>query len=225
MIVFDCDGVLIDREAIYVDAELRFLAEAGAVFDRQAYVRTFVGLSPADWRERLGAQVVQRTGRPLPADFFTALDAYVMEGFAVALAPMPGVRRALGELEAARCVASSTPLARLSWKLEHTGLADLFAPHVFSAEMVARGKPAPDLFLHAARTMGVDPQRCAVVEDSVNGIRAGRAAGMAVVGFAGGGHCLDGHAAALSGAGADVVIDTFADLDGALAGLAAGPAG
>jgi HAD superfamily hydrolase (TIGR01509 family) len=216
MVVFDCDGVLIDSETIYVDAELRFLARAGVRYDRATYIRTYMGLSPGEWRERLSVHVPERTGRPLPGDFFDALDAFVVEAFESALVAVPGVRGAVADLYAARCVASSTPLQRLSWKLEHTGLLDLFAPNIFSAEMVERGKPQPDLFLHAARTMGVDPGRCVVVEDSANGVRAGKAAGMAVIGFAGGGHCLDGHGAMLTASGADTVIDTFADLQAAL---------
>lgn len=219
MIVFDCDGVLVDSEAIYVDAELRFLAQAGVSFDRASYMRTFMGLAPDEWRERLSAHVPMQTGNPLPGDFFETLDAFVVRAFETALVAVPGVRGAVAELRAARCVASSTPLDRLSWKLERTGLLDLFAPNLYSADMVARGKPAPDLFLHAADTMAADPARCVVVEDSANGVRAGKAAGMAVIGFAGGGHCLDGHSAMLTASGADIVIDTFADLGAALAGL------
>lgn len=219
MIIFDCDGVLVDSEAIYVDAELRFLERAGLAIDRVTYMRTFMGLAPDEWRARLSDHVPQQTGRHLPDGFFETLDAFVVEAFETALVPVAGVRSAVAGLSVARCVASSTSLERLSWKLERTELLDLFAPHIFSAEAVARGKPAPDLFLHAAATMGVDPLRCVVVEDSANGIRAGKAAGMAVIGFTGGGHCLDGHGALLAAAGADIVIDTFADLHAALEGL------
>lgn len=219
MVIFDCDGVLVDSEAIYIDAELQFLAHAGVPADRDIYMRTFMGLSPDEWRERLSAHVLRQTGRPLSGDFFETLDAFVVEAFETALIALPGVRRAVVDLDASSCVASSTPLARLSWKLERTGLLDLFAPNIFSAEMVARGKPQPDLFLHAAATMGVDPLRCVVIEDSANGVRAGKAAGMAVIGFAGGGHCLDGHGAMLVTSGADTVIDAFADLPAALAAL------
>ena len=219
MIIFDCDGVLVDSEAIYVDVELRFLAQAGLSIDRVTYMRTFMGLSPNEWRARLSEHVPEQTGTYLPDGFFETLDAFVVEAFETALVAVPGVRSAVAGLSAARCVASSTSLERLSWKLERTDLLDLFAPHIFSAEAVERGKPAPDLFLYAATTMGVDPLRCVVVEDSANGVQAGKAAGMAVIGFTGGGHCLDGHGAMLAATGADTVIDTFADLQAALAGL------
>jgi HAD superfamily hydrolase (TIGR01509 family) len=219
LIIFDCDGVLVDSEAVYVDAELQFLADAGVRFERTAYMRAFMGLAPDEWRKRLGAEMQARTGRPIAADFFGSLDAFVTRALATRLRALPGARDAIGGLDMLRCVASSTPLERLRWKLQHTGLLDLFAPHVFSAEMVPRGKPAPDLFLHAAASLGVDPRRCVVVEDSVNGVLAGRAAGMRVIGLTAGAHCLDGHAAALQAGGADVVIDTFADLRPALSGL------
>jgi HAD superfamily hydrolase (TIGR01509 family) len=211
-VIFDCDGVLVDSEAIYIDAELEYLAGAGVRFERAGYVQAFMGLSPVEWRRRLSAEMLARTGRVPAAGFFTTLDAFVMEAFETRLTALPGAREAVAGLDMVRCVASSTPLERLTWKLRRTGLLDLFAPHLFSAEMVPRGKPAPDLFLHAATTLGVDPRRCVVVEDSVNGVRAARAAGMRAVGFTAGSHCLDGHDATLVAGGADVVIDAFADL-------------
>ena len=213
-IIFDCDGVLVDSEAICVDAELTFLADAGMQFERAAYMQEYMGLTVDEWRTRLGVQIRAHTGKAVATDFFASLDAFVMRMMSLHLTALPGIHEAVASLDLPRCVASSTTFERLMWKLRHTGLLDLFAPHVFSAEMVANGKPAPDLFLHAAATLGVDPLRCVVVEDSVNGVRAGRAAGMAVIGFTAGGHCLDGHAASLAANGADVVIDAFADLEG-----------
>jgi HAD superfamily hydrolase (TIGR01509 family) len=218
-IIFDCDGVLVDSETICVDAELRFLADAGVEFERAAYIQEFMGLTVDEWRTRLGPQIAVRTGRPVAADFFASLDAVVMRTMSMHLTALPGIREAVASLDLSQCVASSTALERLTWKLQHTGLLDLFAPHVFSAEMVANGKPAPDLFLHAAAMLGVDPSHCVVVEDSVNGVLAGRAAGMAVIGFTAGGHCLDGHGESLAENGADVVIDAFADLESAVGQL------
>jgi HAD superfamily hydrolase (TIGR01509 family) len=221
LIIFDCDGVLIDSEAIYIDAEMRHLADAGVRFERAAYVRTYMGLAPDEWRARLATEMRARTGRPPAADFFGSLDSFVAQAITTRLRALPGARDAVGGLDLQRCVASSTPLERLRWKLQHTGLLDLFVPHLFSAEMVTRGKPAPDLFLHAAAMLGVAPRRCVVVEDSVNGVRAARAAGMGVIGLTAGAHCLDGHAATLRAEGADVVIDTFADLDAAVGEVSA----
>lgn len=219
-IIFDCDGVLIDSEAIYIDAELEFLAGAGVRYERAAYVQTFMGLAPDEWRTRLGVEMRTRTGRPPAPGFFASLDAFVMRAFEARLTALPGAREVVAGLDVPRCVASSSPMESLTWKLRHTGLLDLFTPHLFSADMVTRGKPAPDLFLHAATTLGVDPQRCVVVEDSVNGVLAARAAGMGVIGLTAGAHCLDGHAAALTAKGADVVIEAFADLRAAVDRLA-----
>jgi HAD superfamily hydrolase (TIGR01509 family) len=216
MVIFDCDGVLVDSEAIYIDAELEFLAAAGLPFERRAYMRTFMGLAADEWRARVGAEIAARTGRPPAVDFFASLDSFIMRAFEARLVALPGVHEAVANLEPSRCVASSTSLERLTWKLAHTGLLELFAPHVFSAEMVERGKPAPDLFLHAATTLDVDPRRCVVVEDSANGVLAGKAAGMGVIGLTAGSHCLDDHAALLAGSGADVVISAVADLSSAV---------
>lgn len=125
---------------------------------------------------------------------------------------IPGVRENITELDLGYCVASSSMNENLHWKLGHTGLSDLFTDAVFSGDMVSRGKPNPDLFLHAAHNMKVSPERCVVVEDSCNGVLAGKAANMTVIGFTGGGHCLRGHDDDLMDAGADHVIDDFGDL-------------
>jgi HAD superfamily hydrolase (TIGR01509 family) len=215
-IIFDCDGVLVDSEVICIDAELQFLADAGLPFERASYIEEFMGLTVTEWQARLGVQMEGRMGRPVASDFFASLDTFVMRTMAAELTALPGIRDAVADLDLSRCVASSTTFERLVWKLQHTGLLELFTPHVYSAEMVANGKPAPDLFLHAAAALGMDPSRCIVVEDSVNGVRAGRAAGMAVIGFTAGGHCLDGHAASLAANGADVVISDSADLGEAI---------
>jgi HAD superfamily hydrolase (TIGR01509 family) len=211
MIIFDCDGVLVDSESIYLATELAHLARVGVRYDRADYVRRFMGLRPSKWRTELAADVLASTGRPLPDGFFTTLADAVDRALRTQLQPLPGVHEVVSGV-GPRCVASSTPQHQLVWKLQHTGLDQLFGPHVFSADAVDRGKPAPDLFLHAAASMRVDTSACVVVEDSANGVRAGVAAGMRVVGFAGAGHCLDGHAGMLSDAGATVVVDRVAGL-------------
>jgi HAD superfamily hydrolase (TIGR01509 family) len=216
VLIFDCDGVLIDSEAVVVDAEIAFLAAAGLRYDRATYVRRFVGLAPADWHDHLGDDHRRQFGAPPPAGFFAALDDHVHAALEDDLTAIPGAHEAAAAAPR-RCVASSTPLPRLHWKLRRTGLADIFGDAVFSADAVADGKPAPDLFLHAADHMGVAPGACTVIEDSVNGVRAGRAAGMHVVGFTGGGHCGPDHADALTAAGAHVVVADFADLHPAVA--------
>lgn len=216
VLIFDCDGVLLDTESVAVDAELAFLTAAGLRYDRDTYVRRFVGLAPADWHRHLGDDHRRQLGVPPPPDFFAELDDRVHAALEADLTAIPGAHEAAAAAPR-RCVASSTPLPQLRWKLQRTGLAEVFGDAVFSADAVRDGKPAPDLFLHAAARMDVAPGACTVVEDSVNGVRAGRAAGMDVIGFTGGGHCGPEHAGALRAAGADVVVADFVDLHPAVA--------
>ena len=220
LIIFDCDGVLINSEEIYVNSEIEFLSNAGIQFEKRAYMEAFTGLSPDEWRVKLGTAVQERNGHPLPENFFESLHTFVMQRFESELESISGVRGAVSNLELLCCVASSSPLPDLQWKLEHTGIIDLFSPHIFSADMVDRGKPAPDLFLHAAATLGMEPRHCVVVEDSANGVIAGKAAGMKVIGFTGGDHCLPDQEAILIGNGAHVVIDDFAKLGSTISRLA-----
>jgi HAD superfamily hydrolase (TIGR01509 family) len=224
LIIFDCDGVLVNSEEIYIAAELEFLAGVGAVFERNTYMRSFMGLSPSMWREKLEPVIEENIDKTLPADFFDRLHAFAAERIEADLAALPDARETIEGIPAPRCVASSTPSERLRWKLRHAGLIDLFQPHVFSSDMVRNGKPAPDLFLHAAASMGISPVECLVVEDSANGVLAGKAAGMKVVGFTGGRHCIDGHADVLIGCGADVIVESFAGLRGAIERLGLPPA-
>ena len=219
LVIFDCDGVLINSEEIYVSSEIQFLSDAGFHFERKAYMEAFMGLSHNDWFAKLETAAQKRNGHPLPENFFDSLDTYIRQRFESELQSISGVRSAVSNLELMCCVASSTPLPFLQWKLEHTGIADLFSPRVFSADMVDRGKPAPDLFLHAAAELGIESRHCIVVEDSANGVIAGKAADMKVIGFTGGDHCLADQEAILMGVGAEVVIDDFANLGSAISRL------
>ena len=212
LVIFDCDGVLINSEEIYVNSEIEFLSNAGFQIEKTAHMEAFMGLSYDDWRVKLGTAVQERNGHPLPENFFESLHTFIMQRFDSELESIPGVRGAVSNLEIMCCVASSSGLQNLQWKLEHTGIADLFLPRIFSTDMVDRGKPAPDLFLHAAATLGMEPRHCVVVEDSANGVIAGKVAGMKVIGFTGGDHCLADQEAILINNGADVVIDDFAKL-------------
>lgn len=220
LVIFDCDGVLINSEEIYLTSEIEFLSNAGFHVERGAYMEAFMGLSPDAWRMKIGAVARERNGHSLPENFFESLHTFIMRRFESELRSISGVRRAVSKLETRCCVASSTPLPELQWKLEHVGIEDLFAPNIFSADMVDRGKPAPDLFLHAAATLAIEPRRCVVVEDSANGVIAGKAAGMKVIGFTGGDHCPPGHETILMKNGAQVVIDDFAKLGSTISRLA-----
>lgn len=220
LVIFDCDGVLINSEEVYVDSEIEFLSNAGFHVERGVYMEAFMGLSPDAWRMKIGTAARERTGHSLPENFFESLHAFILKRFESELRSISGVRSAISNLEILCCVASSTPLPELQWKLGHAEIADLFSPNIFSADMVDRGKPAPDLFLHAAATLATEPRRCIVVEDSANGVAAGKAAGMKVIGFTGGGHCPPDHETILMNNGAHAVIDDFAKLGSTISRLA-----
>ena len=207
LVIFDCDGVLIDSELLSVRADLESLAEDGIDLSTEEILDRYTGLSMA---AMLGDLEI-RHGRPLP-DFARRHQDRLRRLFEADLRPIPGVIAVLDWLACRSCVASSATPERLHHALSLTGLLDRFDPHVFSATAVARGKPAPDLFLYAAERMGVAPQRCVVIEDSIPGIAAAVAAGMLAIGFTGGSHCRPGHAARLAEEGAALVIGRMAEL-------------
>ncbi len=183
LIIFDCDGVLIDSEVLSARVLIDIAAEQGVRFDAQ-YVRDhFLGRSFPTV-----AQVIRDSfGVALPQEFESRYRALLLERFVQELRPMPGILDLLARLGVARCVATSSSPPRVAQSLAITGLTAHF-DHVFTASQVERGKPAPDLFLFAAAQMGVPPSECLVIEDSRPGIAAARSAGMEVVLFAGGSH-------------------------------------
>jgi len=212
LVMFDCDGVLVDSETIANRVLAAALSEAGHPTTEAECRARFIGLSIPSVIARVEAE----SGHPLPAGFEEALRERDRAAFAAELKAVPGIRDAVARIPLPRCVASSGAPEKIRHSLALTGLLDLFAPHLFSAHAVARGKPAPDLFLHAAAAMGAAPGRTAVVEDSVNGVRAGRAAGMTVFGFAGASHAGAGYGDSLRDAGAAAVFNDMAALPGLL---------
>jgi HAD superfamily hydrolase (TIGR01509 family) len=222
LIIFDCDGVLVDSEPIAIDTLRRFLDGLGIPMTVDETYRTFLGRS---W-STVERTVLSARGTPLTDAEAAGFRALLFDRFRADLRPMPGVFELLDALAGIRsCVASSSVPERLSLTLEVTGLMPRFSPHVFSASMVSRGKPAPDLLLYAAARMGAEPARCVVVEDSPIGIEAARAAGMGVVAFLGGGHVEPGGLAEAAAALApDAAIGRLAELPGALDRFAAGAA-
>jgi HAD superfamily hydrolase (TIGR01509 family) len=202
LVIFDCDGVLIDSEFVQrrVDAELFSLF--GYPVTAEELVCEFAGRTTDDVRQHL-----ERTlGKSFPADFGEQRMRRVDEAFHTEVKTTAGVREALAELEIPFCVASNARTFRLRHFLEQTGLLPLFEPNVFGADLVDRPKPAPDLFLLAAQRMGVSPPRCVVIEDSVPGVTAAIAAGMRAIGFCGGAHYFQGYDQQLVAAGASAVF-------------------
>jgi HAD superfamily hydrolase (TIGR01509 family) len=201
LVLFDCDGVLVDSERLAVRTEARILAALGWPLSEADIVARFVGRSAA----HMQAEVEAALGRPV--DWETEFEARYREVFTAELTPVDGVVEALDRIETPWCVASSGTHEKIRFSLGLTGLLPRFEGRIFSVEDVARGKPAPDLFLWAARSLRADPAACVVVEDSAAGVEAARAAGMAVLAFAGG----VTPAARLAGDGV-VVFDAMADL-------------
>ena len=181
LVIFDNDGVLVDSERLAVRVEAEYLAELGWPLTEAEIVERFMGRTAEYMDEAIEAQL----GSRLPGDWKDQFQRRYREAFTAQLVPVDGVVEALDQITAATCVASSGSHDKLRFTLRHTGLYERFEGRIFSGYEVANGKPAPDLFLHAAARMGAEPARCAVVEDSRPGVLAARAAGMRAFGYAG----------------------------------------
>jgi len=205
LVIFDCDGVLVDSERLVVRTEAEILSGLGWPLTESDIVERFVGRSASYMQH----EIEEHLGRRI--DWEGEFESRCREVFERELVPVPGVVEALDQIAGATCVASSGSHERMQLTLGITGRLDRFRGHIFSADEVEHGKPAPDIFLHAATHMGVQPERCAVIEDSISGVAAGLAARMAVFAFAGG--VTSASQLSLEGA---VVFDDMRDLPGIL---------
>lgn len=184
LIIFDCDGVLVDSEPLSMRVLLETIAEAGGNIDAKQGYERFLGKSLASVTEILHLDY----GIAVSDDALEKMRKQLYALFRKELRPVPGIAEALRSLILPRCVASSSQVERIQLSLSVTGLAPFFGDLIFSASMVEHGKPAPDLFLHAAREMHIEPGRCIVIEDSPAGVEAAKRAGMRVFAFLGGSH-------------------------------------
>ncbi|MCI9870481.1 HAD family hydrolase [Arthrobacter humicola] len=182
LVIFDCDGTLVDSEVLSIKVDQRVLADHGWNLSQEEIVARFMGRTSTHFTRELESFL----GRDLPPNWELKYQQWYADAFEQELTPIAGVENALLRILMPTCVASNSRHARLEQTLGLTGLLPRFSGRIFSAEDVRDGKPAPDLFLHAAQTMGVPPKRCLVVEDSRFGVQAARAAGMRVLGYAGG---------------------------------------
>ncbi len=180
LVIFDCDGVLVDSERLAVRTEVEILSALGWPLTASDVVERFVGRSAA----YMHREIERHLGRSV--DWEAEFEPRYREVFERELVAVPGVVEALGEITTPVCVASSGSHDKMRFTLGKTGLIERFDGRIFSVDEVAHGKPAPDIFLFAAERMGASPDRCAVIEDSVSGVTAGLAAGMTVFAFAGG---------------------------------------
>ena len=218
LVIFDCDGVLVDSEPISLAIVRATLARHGLEVSESESRDLFLGISSSSARK----VAERRLGAALPEAFEVDLAREVIAEFERDLKGVSGVREAIGALGRPVCVASSSSPERIRASLRIVGYADLFGPRIFSAHDVANGKPAPDLLLHAAKTLGAAPADCLVVEDSVAGVTAATRAGMTVFGFTGGAHHVGGeYGARLAAAGAALVFDDMATLPALVAAMRA----
>jgi HAD superfamily hydrolase (TIGR01509 family) len=191
LVIFDCDGVLVDSERIAVRVDAAVLADLGWPLSEAEIIERFVGRT----EEHFVREIEAHLGHPLPKSWEDGYQQLYRAAFERELKPVDGVVEALDRITTATCVASSGGHDKIRRSLRLTNLYERFEGRIFSASEVANGKPAPDLFLHAAARLGVPPARCAVVEDSRYGVMAARAAGMMAFGYAGGvtpAHRLEG---------------------------------
>jgi HAD superfamily hydrolase (TIGR01509 family) len=215
VIIFDCNGVLVDSEPIAMSVAAEELQRVGLRVTPEIVARYFTGRRPAD----MFAEVEAATGIKLPHGFAAFVAAKTLKRLREEVRTMPHVVHALTWLRGPKAVASSSPLDRVLASLECTDLLRFFEPSVFSASHVPAGKPAPDLFLHAAGCTGKNPADCIVVEDSPAGVAAAVAAGMTAIGFVGGGHAALNLGSHLTAAGAKMVIADMRALKGAVVAL------
>jgi len=205
LVIFDCDGVLVDSERLAVRTEVEILSSLGWELGEPEVIERFVGRSARYMQE----EIERRIGRGI--DWESEFELHYRRVFELELQPVEGVVDMLDRIRVPICVASSGSHEKIRFSLGLTGLLDRFGDRIFSVDDVENGKPAPDVFLHAADRMGVLPEKCAVVEDSVSGVSAGLAAGMTVFAFAGG--VTSASKLSLDGA---VVFDRMSELPGLL---------
>ena len=214
LVIFDCDGVLVDSEPLSLACLTAGLNRIGVPIDVETVRRRFAGTSMVSIMEHITRDYPVTP----PAGFVDEVKAETLATFDRELKAMRGVAEAIRAVGLPVCVASSSDPVRLRHSLTLTGLLPLFSGHVFSSAQVARGKPYPDLFLFAAERMGVAPDACLVIEDSVPGVTAALAAGMRVAGFTGGGHWKhDPTGADLAAAGAATIFTDFTNFRGIIA--------
>jgi len=184
VVIFDCNGVLVDSESLVTRVLSESFERAGFALTPEIIARFFTGRRLAD----VVQDVEQAAGRSLPAAFAERVSVEILTRFRTDLRATPHVAQALAWIRGPKCVASSSSIARIRATLDATGLAKFFEPYLFSASQVGHGKPAPDLYLYVANWMCVQPRDCIVVEDSAVGVTAAVAAGMRAIGFVGGSH-------------------------------------
>ncbi len=215
-IIFDCDGVLVDSEVLALEIERTSLAEIGLQFDLKSYQKRHLGTTSAEFFREIEKDYQAKFHEPLPSGFRQNIRERFREAFSKDIPLMPSVHETLAAFHVPLAVASGSSPGALVDKLHRAGLSGFFGNHVYSSHQVEFGKPAPDIFLFAAGSLGVNPGDCTVIEDSAKGVRAAIAAGMRAIGFIGGSHCGPRHGESLLEAGAEQIVEHMAYLNDAL---------
>lgn len=207
-IIFDCDGVLVDSEIIASRVVLQKLKPLGFHMDEKTYSHKFAGKVEADTLKIIREEYQIS----IPEDFLANLRLEIEKSIDEELQAIPGARDTIQTIPVKKAVVSNSRLVRVISSLKVAGLSDLFGDQLFSAEMVENPKPAPDVYLHAARELNVDPANCLVVEDSQSGVTAAYLAGMQVVGFLAASHIPESHDVTVTEAGAFTTVASMAEL-------------
>lgn len=209
LITFDCDGVLIDSEIIVCRLMGEEMTRLGNPMTTEFVIGNFAGRPESE----VMAEVERTWGRPVPAEYYDRMKTRTTAAYIGEPRAIPHIAEVLGRIRVPVCVASSSLPDKLKLGLESVGLDDFFGPNLVSGAYVAHGKPAPDIFVYAAGWMRTPIRNCVVVEDSLPGTRAARAAGARVFGFTGGTHCRPDHADRLLEAGAERVFADMRELE------------
>ena len=217
LVIFDCDGVLADSEIIAARVEAEMLTSAGFSITAEELAQAYSGLTFKD----ILLRIEQEAAVPFQATLLDDVEKRVDQRLAREVRAIEGAHEAVAWVRGKRCVCSNSGRARVETTLARTRLAPFFEGAVFSVEDMASGrpKPAPDIFLHAAKAMAAEPAATFVVEDSVHGVAGAKAAGMRVIGFTGASHSHPGHADLLTEAGAETVIRRWADFPAVIGAL------
>ncbi len=210
LVIFDCDGVLVDSEILAAKIEAKLLTDAGYEISHEEMSERYAGMT---WKQIL-LEVEKSAGIPLSASLIDRSERLVDLALANELDMIEGADRAVKRIKLPKCICSNSSSERLKISLTRTNLMRFFEPHIFAAYEVGTklGKPDPNVFLYGAAQFNADPARTIVIEDSLPGVRAARAAGMRVIGFTGGSHTYTGHGERLTEAGAETVINRHAQL-------------
>ena len=219
LVIFDCDGVLVNSEIIASRVEAQLLTAAGYEISPEELSEAYAGLTFKD----IMLRIEEKSQIPFQASLIDQAEILVDRRLANEVRAIEGAHEAAAAVAAKRCICSNSRHDRLDAMLTRTRLKPFFEGRVFSSLETPSGKPkpAPDVFVFAASEMGADPARTFVIEDSVHGVAAAKAAGMRVIGFTGAAHTYPGHADALTGAGAETVIRRLAELKSTITALAA----